>query len=519
MFGFLKKKLSGWLGKEKGEEASLNQETVQEETPAVPTVKTPSSKETEQNPLPEVEKVQVSKIIPKKASKQAKSIEKEEPPHLLEQSEKPVVSSQTTPATPLLDSEPEKKEVLNEPASQHSPSIVKKSSKKDKGLNRDTSILYGKTLPTLPKQMEDPSSEKKSWFSFGKRKKKEPSQESIDQPEKVQGTELEKASSEEQHLEHIEEHLEKIEVPSQEESPPLSEEPEESEGFFSKLIHKITTSTLTQDQFDELFLELELTLLENNVALEAVDAIKLNLSKSLVGQDIKKTDAEKKVFDALASSILSLLIDPPALLDQIKEKKGIFTILFFGINGTGKTTSIAKLAYLLKKNGISCVLAAADTFRAASIEQLKIHGERIGVEVISQQYGSDPAAVAFDARKYAEKNNIKVVLIDTAGRMYTRDNLLKEMDKIVRIAQPDLKIFVGESITGNDAVDQAKAFQDTIGIDGLILSKADIDEKAGTILSVSYVTGKPIYFLGVGQEYADLEAFSKKNVLKHLGLG
>ncbi|MEI6850112.1 MAG: signal recognition particle-docking protein FtsY, partial [archaeon] len=184
----------------------------------------------------------------------------------------------------------------------------------------------------------------------------------------------------------------------------------------------------------------------------------------------------------------------------------------------GKTTSIAKIAHMLKENDISCVLAAGDTFRAAAVEQLKTHAERIGVPFVSSNYGSDPASVAFEAKKYAEHHKIKVVLIDTAGRMYTKSNLIKEMEKMIRISKPDLKMFVGESITGNDALEQCKTFNEAIGIDGIILSKADIDEKAGTILSVSHITHKPIYFLGMGQNYKDLLVFSKKEVLKNLGL-
>ncbi len=303
-----------------------------------------------------------------------------------------------------------------------------------------------------------------------------------------------------------------------EERKDFEEEKEEKEGFFSKLIRKISTSKLTEEDFNEIFEEFEMTLLENNVALEAVDKIKENLGEKLIGQRVKKTEAEARVLQALKDSILSILIEPEDLIKKIQEKKGIFTIVFFGINGTGKTTSIAKIAHFLKEKNIKSVLAAADTFRAASIEQLKIHGDNLGTPVVHQQYGSDPASVAFDAKKYAEKHGIKVVLIDTAGRMYTKENLLKEMGKIIKVAEPDLKIFVGESITGNDAVEQAKKFNEAVGIDGIILSKADVDEKAGAILSVSQVTGKPIYFLGTGQEYKDLEVFSKKMVLKNLGL-
>ena len=296
---------------------------------------------------------------------------------------------------------------------------------------------------------------------------------------------------------------------------------EEKSGFFSKLFKKIAPSgtvTLEQKHVDEIFEEIEITLLENNVALEVVDKIRANLSKDLVGIEVKKDKIEETILSSLKNSILEVLIEPPNLFEEINNSLTPYVILFFGINGSGKTTSIAKLAHLLKKKGISCVLAAGDTFRAASIEQLQTHGKKLDIPVIASSYGADPASVAFDAIKYAEKNRIKAVLIDTAGRMYTKANLLREMEKIIRISKPNLKIFVGESITGNDATEQAKTFHESAGIDGIILSKADIDEKAGTILSVSYVTGKPIYFLGTGQEYDDLQVFTKDTVLKNIGL-
>ncbi len=182
------------------------------------------------------------------------------------------------------------------------------------------------------------------------------------------------------------------------------------------------------------------------------------------------------------------------------------------------TTSIAKLAYKLKEKGVSCVLAAGDTFRAASIEQLEEHAKKLDIPMVKHKYMSDPAAVAYDAINYAKKHKIKVVLIDTAGRMYTKTNLMKEMEKIVRVTKPDLRVFVGESIAGNDSVEQAKMFNETVGIDGIILTKADVDEKAGAILSVSYITGKPILYLGLGQSYEDLKEFKKEDVFRGLGL-
>jgi fused signal recognition particle receptor len=327
-------------------------------------------------------------------------------------------------------------------------------------------------------------------------------------------------------LEKIEERAEELEEELAEEGgevldkKEVVEEIEEKRGFFGFLAKKLTTSELSGEDFDSAFDELEFTLLENNVALGVVDKIKESLRGDLVGKRFGSKEVEGKMIGALKKSIDGLLIEPPSLVGLIRAKKDApFVILFFGINGSGKTTSIAKLAWKLKKAGMGVVLAAGDTFRAASIEQLETHASKVGVDIVKGDYGDDPASVAFDAIAYAKKNHREVVLIDTAGRMYTKQNLMREMEKIVKVSKPDLKIFVGESITGNDATEQARMFNETAGIDGMILSKADVDEKAGTILSVSFVTGKPIFFLGVGQEYGDLEEFSKKNVLKGLGLG
>lgn len=293
---------------------------------------------------------------------------------------------------------------------------------------------------------------------------------------------------------------------------------EEKTSFFSKFKKKFT-SKLDQETFNNFFEKLEQILLENNVALGVVDKIREDMEKDLVNIEIKKENIEDEVKKSLKNSIERILIDPFDIMEKIKSKKeGPFIILFFGINGSGKTTSIAKLAYKLQKNNIPCVLAAGDTFRAASIEQLNKHGEKLGIKVISQDYGADPAAVAFDAIKYATSHGLKVVLIDTAGRMHTKDNLIKEMEKIIRVTKPDMKIFVAESITGNDATEQAKIFNESFGIDGTILTKADVDEKGGTAISVGFITSKPILMLGTGQNYDDLEVFSKGEIISNLGL-
>jgi fused signal recognition particle receptor len=291
------------------------------------------------------------------------------------------------------------------------------------------------------------------------------------------------------------------------------EKEEPKKGFFAKFKDRFK-KRISEEKFDELWKDLEEVLFENNVALEVVNKIKSDLKKSVVEQEIKKS-VEEDIEEALKNSIKEILKEDKNIISKIKGKKP-FVIVFFGINGTGKTTSIAKLSHLLKKNKLSCVLAAGDTFRAASIEQLNMHASKLKVPIIKGNYGSDPASIAFDAIAYAKAHSIDVVLIDTAGRMHTQTNLIREMGKIVKVANPDLKIFVGEAIAGNDIVEQVKIFDQNVGIDGIILSKSDIDEKGGAALSVSYTTNKPILFLGTGQEYENLEVFDKEKMIKRI---
>jgi len=293
---------------------------------------------------------------------------------------------------------------------------------------------------------------------------------------------------------------------------------EKKSGFFSKIKEKIITKTLSVEKFNDLFFDLEITLLENNVAIEVIEKIKADLRREMVNKPIKRNAIEETIIKTLRSSIEELFdIKGFDLLEKIKDKKPTI-ISFVGINGSGKTTTIAKIATLLKKNGMKCVLAAGDTFRAASIEQLQEHADNIDIKLIKHTYGSDPAAVAYDAINYAKAKQIDVVLIDTAGRLHNNKNLMDEIKKINRVANPDLNIFIGESITGNDCIEQAKVFNDAIGIHGIILSKADIDEKGGASISVSYVTKKPILYLGIGQEYDDIKKFDSEDIIKKLGI-
>ena len=330
--------------------------------------------------------------------------------------------------------------------------------------------------------------------------------------EKVEKKEIPKI----QELTDRKEEKEKVEKIKEEVEEP--EEKEEKKGFFHLIKEKITTKKISKEQFESIFWDLELGLLENNVAVEVIEKIKDDLVQEIVDKPLPRGKIEEMVTNTLKTSIEQLLkVDSFDFLEKVKGKKP-FVICFVGINGSGKTTTIAKIAKLLLKNNLSVVIAASDTFRAASIEQLQLHADKLGVKLIKHKYGSDPAAVAFDAVKHAQSKGIDVVLIDTAGRMHSNVNLTDEMKKIVRVAKPDLKIFVGESITGNDCVEQAKQFNEAIGIDAIVLAKADVDEKGGAAVSVSYITEKPIIYLGVGQDYDDLRKFDPNLILDNIGL-
>lgn len=315
------------------------------------------------------------------------------------------------------------------------------------------------------------------------------------------------------------------ETPKSEKLEKPKEEQKEKKSFLSKFAPKPGKVKISEKEFWSYAEDLEMLLLENNVAFEVAEKIIAKLKERIVDKEFLKKEIEFIINDSLKDIIYELLIEPFDLVEEIKKfkdknlEKKPFVILFCGINGTGKTTTIAKLVYLLKKNNLTSVIAAGDTFRAASIEQLNKHGERLDTKIISHDYGSDPASVGFDAIKYAEKNKIDVVLIDTAGRMHTEKNLMAQIEKVAKVTQPNLKIFVGESITGNDIVEQIQAFNESVKIDGIILSKADIDEKGGTALSVGATTGKPILYLGTGQNYEDLEPFNRTKFVEKLGLG
>ncbi|TFF93838.1 MAG: signal recognition particle-docking protein FtsY [Promethearchaeota archaeon] len=278
---------------------------------------------------------------------------------------------------------------------------------------------------------------------------------------------------------------------------------------FSTFVNK----TLSEDKLEDSIQDLKILLLSNDVAMETAEAICDNIIKSFKGEEIGRLTSTGKLLEETLENVITEILTPDQelnLIEQIEEKRSVkdpYIIVFLGVNGTGKTTTMAKMAHFLKEKGYSVVAAASDTFRAGAIEQLTYHMNNVGVKVIKNQYKSDPASVAYDAIDHARAKNIDIVLVDTAGRQVTDKNLMKEIEKICRISKPDLKIFVGDSLTGNDALFQAKEFNKYVGIDASILTKLDADAKGGAALSVSHETKKPIIFVGTGQSYEDLENF------------
>jgi len=269
------------------------------------------------------------------------------------------------------------------------------------------------------------------------------------------------------------------------------------------------TRTIDEKKFDDLLWDLEIGLLESDVAYNVIQSIKKDIKEELRSISFSRFKSGDFVETVLKNAISHVLqANDFDFIDFIDQKKKPVVIMFIGVNGTGKTLSIAKIAKLLHKHHKTCVMAAGDTFRAGAIEQLTIHAEKLGVKIIKHGPGSDPAAVAYDAIEHAKAKHKDVVLLDTAGRMQTNYNLMDEMAKIKRVAKPDLILFVGDSLSGNDAVEQAKRFNEVVGIDGIILTKVDTDAKGGSSLSIAYTIGKPLLFIGVGQGYDDQIPFN-----------
>lgn len=290
------------------------------------------------------------------------------------------------------------------------------------------------------------------------------------------------------------------------------------QSAFSDFTKRLGEREVREKDVDETLDDLEIALLESDVALEVVTEMKANLKERLVGTIVNKKEVSKFIRDGLIECV-SGIFDRAGTRDLTgeicsKDAAEPYVIVFVGINGTGKTTSLAKVAKMLQDSRISVVIAAADTFRAGAIEQLREHANRLNLKIVAQNYGADPAAVARDAVLYARSHKVDCVLVDTAGRMQTSRNLMSQITKIVSVVNPDMKIFVGDSLAGNDTVNQAREFYERIKFDAAILAKSDADARGGAALSISGITSAPILYVGVGQEYEDLKPFNKQVFLK-----
>ncbi|MBR0370554.1 MAG: signal recognition particle-docking protein FtsY [Methanobrevibacter sp.] len=354
---------------------------------------------------------------------------------------------------------------------------------------------------------EEPQEEKKSRFWS---RSKDDDEETSDEEEEESGDEEESEEEPKEEKSHFWSRNKNKEEGK-------DESPEGKGGLFSFVREK----TISEKHVEDTLWELEMGLLEGDVAMEVATEVVDSVKDDLVGRKIKRSsDITEYTYNALRNAVADIIDIPgKSMTEMIEEKKAQgepLVVMFVGINGTGKTTTIGKLANYYLKKGYTPVIAASDTFRAGAIEQVTHHADNVGVKIIKHQKGSDPAAVAYDAVEHAKAQGKELVLIDTAGRMQTNTNLMDEMKKIKRVSNPDLVIFVGDALTGNDATQQAVKFNEAIDIDGVILTKADADSKGGASLSIGYVIKKPIMFLGVGQGYDDIMEYDAEWMLNQL---
>ena len=389
--------------------------------------------------------------------------------------------------------------------------------------------------------------EKSGFLGFLKRDKKEDEEDSdadfeeeseeIDESEEELEEEIseEEAEAEDSQLESVEDSEEDEEEGAEEESkksrrslfrrkkkeesdaPEDEDKKEKSGGFLSFIKEK----SISEDDVEDILFELELGLLEADVAMDVSSVVVESVKNDLVGQKIKRSsDIEEYTYKALKNAVSKIInIEGKSMTELLEEKVAQgepLVVMLVGINGTGKTTTIGKLSNYYIKKGYTPVIAASDTFRAGAIEQVQYHADNLGVKLIKHEKGSDPAAVAFDAVQHARAKGKELVLIDTAGRMQTNTNLMDEMKKIRRVSKPDLVVFVGDALTGNDATEQARKFNEAIDIDGVILTKADADSKGGAALSIGYIIKKPILFLGMGQSYDDIKEYDADWMLEQI---
>ena len=471
VFDFLKKKINGFIEgltkKEEEKEPKIEEKTPEKEAPVIEKPEPPAAE-----------------IVPteKKEKKQAPRTEKEQP-------KKPESEKKREPARigsePPKIQKPESKEpeavktgAPKAPETKAAPKIVEKSPEPPKPAPKATET---KIIERIPDAHEVPKAPKTS-------PKAVPEAHRIQEP-----------------------------------NPPIKTSVQEKPRIhltpISAIKSFITSEVeIKEGDVKEMLESLELELLESDVDMSVAQAITEELSSRLIGARIKKSELHQFIARSIKQTLTEVLTNKDSfdLLERLDATEKPMKIMFIGINGAGKTTTIAKVAKLMMDGKRKVVFAAADTFRAAAIEQIEVHAGRLGVKTIKRDYGSDPTSVAYDAVGYAKAHGIDAVLIDTAGRQDTNISLLNEIKKMSRVIGPDLKIYIGESISGNAIVEQISSFNREVGIDAVILTKMDCDPKGGTMLSISKATGIPIIYVGTGQDYNDLERFDPERIAERI---
>ena len=286
--------------------------------------------------------------------------------------------------------------------------------------------------------------------------------------------------------------------------------------MFNKFKEKLK-SLFTSRKIDEAFFEeLEDTLIEGDLGARLTDEVIETLRKAAKEERAKSVEDLQRIM----KDILSCYVNP----FEFEPKKGELTVfLILGVNGVGKTTSIAKIAQYYKDRGYKVMLAAADTFRAAAVDQLDIHAERLGIRIVKQKTGSDPGAVVYDAITSAQSQGEEIILVDTAGRMHNKENLMRELQKINKIIanrggkeENYKKFIVIDSTTGQNGLSQTLLFNEAVKVDGVILSKYDSLSKGGALVQIGQQLSLPVAFVGTGESYKDIHKFDKDEFLDSL---
>lgn len=521
MFDFLKKKIGGFVDK-------LTKKEEEKEPPSEP--KKPPEKEKskpKEKTTPKVKKAEVKKAQPKQVEKPKPAARKPEPK---KEAPKPVEKPKKAEKPPEKKVEKprpaEKKAEKPAPVAEKPPMVkevpeAREPEPVEEAPEIDTSIV-DEPAPEVeaPKEPEPVEVEEEQI--------PEPVEEIPQANPEPEAEEAELAPEPEPEIE--EEIPVQIEEPEPVEEAPepeveVPQEPREKPkeririGALGAIKSFITNQVeISDSDVSALLEEFELELLEADVDMGVAESIKNELEEKLIGSKVKKNELHEFINSMMRETLVDMLYNEKAfdIVKKVKESEKPVKIMFLGINGAGKTTTIAKVAKLLLDNDQKVVFAAADTFRAAAIEQMQVHADRLNVKVIKRDYGSDPTSVAYDAMNYAKAHGIDAVLIDTAGRQDTNISLINEMKKMTRVISPEVKVYIGESIAGNAIIEQISSFDKEIGIDAVILTKLDCDPKGGTMLSINKVTGVPIIYVGMGQRYEDLEFFDAQKIVSRI---